>query len=106
MFRSSLRLPAAFLGLALAFVVFSGAVCEDNETRYAGNGTVRYQNLEGGFWGIIADDGAKYDVVNLSSEYQVEGLRVAFRAKPATNGVSFHMWGTMVEITSIQRLEP
>ena len=29
-------------------------------------GTIRHQGLEGGFWGIVGDDGTKYDPTNLS----------------------------------------
>ena len=105
MFRSPLRRSAALLGLALVLVTFSGAVCADQD-RIAANGTVRYQDLEGGFWGIVADDGAHYDPMNLAAEFQHDGLRVTFRAKPSKQGVSFHMWGTVIEITSIRRLEP
>jgi hypothetical protein len=102
---SPLRRSTAFLGLALVLVTFSGAVCPDHEP-IAATGTVQHLDLEGGFWGIVADDGAKYDPVNLAPEFQVEGLRVSFRAKLAKEQVSFHMWGTRIEISSIRRVEP
>ena len=102
MSRSPLRRPAALLGLAIVFVVFSGAVCSDNDERIATTGTVQYQNLEGGFWGIVADDGTKYDPINLAEEFQQEDLRVSFRAKPRRDMFSHHMWGSLIEITEMR----
>ena len=67
-------------------------------------GTVRYQDLEGGFYGIIGDGGAHYDPTNLPAASQVEGLRVRFVAHTVDNGVSYHMWGTIIRIESIQAL--
>jgi len=67
-------------------------------------GTIKHQGLEGGFWGIVGDDGQNYDPASLAPEFQKEGLRVSFEAVPATNQMSIHMWGTIVEIKSIQKL--
>lgn len=66
-------------------------------------GTVRYIDLEGGFWGIVSDDGKHYDPINLAKEYQQEGLRVAVEAVVA-NRVGIHMWGTIVEIRTITKI--
>ena len=68
-------------------------------------GTIVWLNLEGGFWGIIGDDGEHYDPINLDSEFQCEDLRVYFEAKIRTDLGSFHMWGKMAEILKIQKLE-
>jgi hypothetical protein len=66
-------------------------------------GTIKHQGLEGGFWGILGDDGKRYDPTNLAKEYQQEGLRVAFEFVPSPSQVSTHMWGTIVEIKSIKK---
>ncbi len=66
-------------------------------------GTVKYQNFEGGFWGIVADDGKNYDPDNLAGEFRQEGLRVQVEAVP-NDRIGIHMWGTIVEITAITRL--
>ena len=68
-------------------------------------GTVRFIDLEGGFYGIIGDDGKKYDPVNLSQEFQVDGLPVRFKAKVRDDVASIRMWGTPVEIVTIEKLE-
>jgi len=68
-------------------------------------GTIKHQGLEGGFWGIVGDDGQNYDPQNLAAEFQKEGLRVSFEAETRPDAASFHMWGTIVEIRSIKKEE-
>lgn len=48
-------------------------------------GKIQKINLEGGFFGIIGDDGQKYDPVNLADEFRKDGLAVKFtvRERPA-----------------------
>ena len=70
-----------------------------------GTGTIALLDFEGGFWGIVGDDGEHYDPINLDSEFQRKDLRVYFEAKIRTDLGSFHMWGKIVEILKIQKLE-
>ena len=67
-------------------------------------GTIKYLDLEGGFYGIISDSGQKYKPINLPRKYRKNGLRVAFRAREKKGMVSIHMWGKIVEITHINEL--
>ena len=62
-------------------------------------GTVTWVPLEGGFFGIIGDDGTQYDPVNLPEEYARDGLRISFTAAENGDVVSYHMWGTIVTLT-------
>ncbi|MCK9307604.1 MAG: DUF333 domain-containing protein [Methanoculleus sp.] len=71
----------------------------------AANGTVTYVDLEGGFYGIVTDDGRNYLPGNLPEEYRTDGLRVLFSADVEGGGVGIHMWGTPVEIRSIERID-
>ena len=82
-----------------------GYEMEKKENVARGAGTIVWLNLEGGFWGIIGDDGEHYDPINLNSEFRYEDLRVYFEAKIRTDQGSFHMWGMIVEILKIQKLE-
>jgi len=66
-------------------------------------GNVTYVNLEGGFWGIISDDGKHYDPISLAEEFRQEGLLVQVEAV-TTNRGGIHMWGTMIEITAIKKI--
>ncbi|MBW1917378.1 MAG: hypothetical protein JRI57_05075 [Deltaproteobacteria bacterium] len=67
-------------------------------------GTVRYLPFEGGFFGIVADNGEHYDPMNLDRQFAVDGLRVKIKAKLHPDQVSFHMWGKVIEIISIEKL--
>lgn len=67
-------------------------------------GTVRYLDISGGFWGIVADDGRKFDPMGLDARFQKEGLRVRIEAIPETDMMSTHMWGTLVTLTHIETL--
>jgi len=71
---------------------------------WVASGTVTYQNLEGGFYGIIGDDGQKYEPLNLDAKYQKDGLRVAFDAIVAKDAVSTRMWGTPVNLAEVEEI--
>lgn len=62
--------------------------------------------LEGGFWGIVAEDGQRYDAGRLPREFQQPGLKVRVTARPVRDRVSFHMWGRPIELIRIERVEP
>jgi inhibitor of cysteine peptidase len=68
----------------------------------SGAGTVRYHSLEGGFYGIVGDDGRHLDPTNLPDSLKTDGLRVRYVARPRQEGISVHMWGTIVELISIE----
>lgn len=69
-------------------------------------GTVRHVDLEGGFYGIEADDGTKLDPVNLPEEFRQDGIRVQVQVEELKDRVSTHMWGKIVRIVGIKRLPP
>lgn len=67
-------------------------------------GTVTHVEIEGGFWGILGDDGIPYQPADaLTEDFQKEGLRVKASTQPSSK-MSVYMWGRMVEITSIELL--
>ncbi len=69
-----------------------------------GTGRIQYVDLEGGFYGIVADDGAHYDPVNLPEDFMENGLRVRFTLRILDDQVSIHMWGTVVYILEIEKI--
>jgi hypothetical protein len=80
-----------------------------DKVKIQGKGTVKYLNSEGGFYGIVGDDGNHYDPLNLPQEFRIDGLRVRFtaareRAIMTDNIVSFHIWGYIVRLVSIEKL--
>ena len=70
----------------------------------SGTGKIQYMDFEGGFYGIVSDDGEHYDPINLASEFQVDGLQVSFTVK-ILDSVSIHIWGMVVEILEIEILD-
>ena len=65
-------------------------------------GNVSYQELEGGFWGIISDDGQKYmPVEGLPQGMQVDGLGIRAELE-IVEMMGATMWGETVRIDSIE----
>ncbi len=96
----------SLLILALSLIAFACASFDRsaNGDVIEARGTVQYVDLEGGFYGIVGDDGQRFDPTNLSDEFKEDGLRVRFRARTRDDLMSIRMWGTLVEIVSIERL--
>jgi len=78
------------------------SVTDDNAIQ--GTGTIRYVDLEGGFYGLVAEDGTKYDPMSLPDSLQVDGLHVRFRGTEK-NVMTTRMWGTPVELVSAERID-
>ena len=74
---------------------------ESNDDIVSGTGEIVYLDFEGGFFGIIADDGGKYDPGNLPDDFKIHGLLIEFSAKILHDGASIHMWGEIVELLYI-----
>jgi heat shock protein HslJ len=72
-------------------------------THITSTGTVQYIDLEGGFFGIVADDGTHYYPLNLPAEFSLDGARVTFTAQQEDVATTA-MWGIPVTILSMERL--
>ncbi len=104
MSRLSILLPALFfLNLACHNAQELAGSQSREATPLTLEGTVKYINLEGGFYGIIADNGGKYLPLNLDDAFRKDGLRVRFEATPLTDVATIYMWGTPVKLTSIPK---
>lgn len=68
-------------------------------------GIIIYNDLESGFYGILADDGSRYLPQNLPKEYTEDKLRVNFTAALRPDIITSSMWGTPVEIKTIEKSE-
>lgn len=82
-----------------------GISLTDNQPLMEIVGTVRWVELEGGFFGIVADDNTRYEPLNLPEAYQQDGLRVRLSARIRNDYASIFMWGTIIEILDIQSLD-
>ena len=68
-------------------------------------GTVKYQNIEGGFWSIIGDDGKEYGPIRMPEQLKKEGASVQIKASEY-DGMTMNMWGTPIVISSFHTLMP
>lgn len=66
-------------------------------------GEVAYLQIEGGFWGIVAVDGKRYDPGALPREFQQPGLRVRVVARLVQGRLSFRQWGQAIDIVALER---
>jgi hypothetical protein len=84
-------------------IIAKTPISQQNNRQMA-TGTILHIPIEGGFYGLLADDGTKYDPTNLPEEYKQSGLRVKFMINPKKGMASIHMWGTIVELVKIEKL--
>ena len=91
--------------LIVVMLVISIQACDEKpiDNNVSTTGTIKFIQLEGGFWGIIGKN-QKYDPVNLPEAFKIEGLKVQFTAKLHEDMVSIHMWGTLVSIIKMKSL--
>ncbi len=88
------------IGIIILFVFVIG--CTNSYIN--GTGKIQYNDFEGGFYGIIDDNGEKYDPINLPTDFEEDGIRVGYTLKILENQSGYHMWGRVVEIIKIDRL--
>lgn len=68
-------------------------------------GTVTYQNLATGFWGIVDTSGEKWMIVNMPEQIKYDGKKVKVSIEPI-DSMSVEMWGTPAKIISFGTLFP
>lgn len=67
-------------------------------------GSIDYIELEGGFYGITTDGGARFYPVDLEDEFMRAGIRVRFRGRVQEDMVTIQMWGTPISIEWMEAL--
>lgn len=65
------------------------------------SGEVVYVDLEGGFFGIVTDQGKRLDPRALPESVRKDRLRVTGKANVLVDVMTFRMWGTPVDIIEI-----
>lgn len=89
----------------LTFVFLSSCSVDSSDNHNFTFGTVKYIELEGGFFGIETDGGEKFNPVNLEEKYRRDGLNIVFKYQEAEEQMSIQMWGKLIEITEIKLVE-
>ena len=101
------KIPIAIMILGITFLSFLIGWNLQNISLsevISANGTIEYIPLEGGFYGIVTDEGEKYLPLNLPGEFKKDGLRIWFKAKPKKI-VTSQIWGKPIEILEIKLIE-
>ena len=94
-------LSSVLLFLLAGMTGSSGCILDD-EQRVGGRGTVRYIGLEGGFYGIVADDSSQYFPLNLPAQFKQDSLRVEFKGV-IKDTPTIYMWGRTIELSFIRK---
>ena len=79
------------LGLLLLFSINCFAQKVDTQ------GTIKFFNLEGGFYGFVSDDGKHYDIMELPAEFQSDGIRLHLKGIIRSDMTSARNWGEIVQ---------
>ena len=70
--------------------------------------TVRYIDIEGGFYGLETKDGEKYLPKNLDDNLKADGTIIQFKVTPVTGVMTTQQWGQLVtlsEVTLIKKVD-
>ena len=102
MINKTNKIQNIIIVLIILFILTNITGCIEEEIQ--GTGKIIYNDFEGGFYGILSDNGEKYDPINLPDEYKENGINVRFKLKILDNQTSTHMWGTIVEIIEIEKI--
>jgi hypothetical protein len=65
------------------------------------SGTVVFRERDGGFYGILTDNGGQYEPRNLSTQYAKDGLRISFTGQLDTMQLGEHRWGNPIELANV-----
>ena len=63
---------------------------------------VRWISVEGGFFGLVAEDGRKFFPLNLPQEFKKEGLKIKVKGNIKKGIATVQMWGAPIEIREIE----
>lgn len=100
-----MKIRIIILLIAFVSIISACSMIDGSKENKSFQGTVKYVELEGGFYGIVTENGEKYDPLNLPENYQEDGLQVRVEYEFADEQVGFHMWGKIIKITDIQKIK-
>jgi hypothetical protein len=68
-------------------------------------GTVRYFDMEGGFYGIVTDKGLKLLPMGLEKKYMVDGTIISFNGEFVKGMVTIQQWGQVFKVKSVKLIK-
>ena len=63
-------------------------------------GTIRKNDLEGGFWELVTDSGENYQLDGGDAGLRVEGQKVTIEGKVSTSTMGIGMSGSHLQVSS------
>lgn len=98
--------------LALAMLIGGLASCDNlapksdvlvkNGTPTEVSGQVVFRDKDGGFYGILTDNGAQLEPINLDARFKTDGARITIKGKLDSSRLGSHSWGNPVEIVNVR----
>lgn len=67
-------------------------------------GTIRRNDLEGGHFQLVADDGTAYQVEGSDPALKQDGARVEVEGAVDKGAMSFAMTGPILKVTSVKKI--
>jgi hypothetical protein len=67
-------------------------------------GTIRHNDLEGGHYQLVADDGTAYQVDGGDPLLKQDGARVEVEGAVDKGAMSFAMTGPILKVTSVKKI--
>ncbi len=67
--------------------------------------TVKYFSFEGGFFGLISNNGNKLLPMNLPKEYRVDGTQLRVQGEKAKDVMTIQQWGTPFNLNKIELIK-
>jgi hypothetical protein len=67
-------------------------------------GTIRRNDLEGGHFQLVADDGTAYQVQGADPALSEDGAKVEIEGAVDKGAMSFAMTGPILKVTSVKRV--
>lgn len=95
-------IPAGVLLLTLSLVSISGCIASETHSDLNITGKIQYNDLEGGFFGLVTQSGEHYLPIDLPDEYKKDGLTVRVSGQVDPDVMTIQMWGQPLRIHSIE----
>ena len=74
----------------------------EDETQQWRQARVHFLNLEGGFYGLITEDGTKLLPMNLAKAYRQHGATIKFKGELKKGMLTIQQWGTPFKLTEVE----
>lgn len=89
--------------VTVSLLVTVGCIATETGPEITFSGQIQYFDLEGGFYGIVTDEGEHYLPLNLADEFKQDGLTVLGTGIVDTDVMTIQMWGQPFQIITISK---